>query len=151
MTPPAGPPQVRVPWATAMIGVEAASMNSSSYIHCYRLYFFHFLIKPAGPHRQNSGHRSVRVKSSQVVGLRDRVAIIRALLHAISSPHPYAGYGDLSGVGGRRNLSEAACYRSWPRSDDLQRKVSYNFNNFKEKPLSLLAHYMQRDTEIEHA
>ena len=27
------------------------------------------------------------VKSSQVVGLRDRVAIIRALLHAISSPH----------------------------------------------------------------
>ena len=33
-----------------------------------------------------------QVKSSQVVGLRDRVAIIRALLHAISSPHPYAGY-----------------------------------------------------------
>ena len=28
------------------------------------------------------------VKSSQVVGLRDRVAIIRALLHAISSPRP---------------------------------------------------------------
>ena len=27
-----------------------------------------------------------QVKSSQVVGLRDRVAIIRALLHAISSP-----------------------------------------------------------------
>ena len=39
------------------------------------------------------------VKSSQVVGLRDRVAIIRALLHAISFPHPYAGYGDLNGVG----------------------------------------------------
>ena len=56
------------------------------------------------------------VKSSQVLGLRDRVAIIRALLHAISSPHPYAGYGDLNGVGRRRNLSEAACYRNWPRS-----------------------------------
>ena len=58
----------------------------------------------------------VMVKSSQVVGLRDRVAIIRALLHAFSSPHPYAGYGDLNGVGRRRNLSEAACYRNWPRS-----------------------------------
>jgi hypothetical protein len=56
------------------------------------------------------------VKSSQVVGLRDRVAIIRALLHAISSPPPYAGYGALNGVGRRRNLSEAACYRNWPRS-----------------------------------
>ena len=49
--------------------------------------------------------------ASQVVGLRDRVAIIRALLHSISSPQPYAGYGDLIGVGHRRNLSEAACYR----------------------------------------
>ena len=29
------------------------------------------------------------VKSSQVVGLRDRVAIIRTLI--FSSPHPYAG------------------------------------------------------------
>ena len=40
------------------------------------------------------------VKSSQVSGLRDRMAIIRALLHAtISSPHPYASYyGDLSEV-----------------------------------------------------
>ena len=37
----------------------------------------------------------VIVKSSQVMGLRDRVAIIRALLQTISSPHPYAGYGDL--------------------------------------------------------
>ena len=54
-----------------------------------------------------------RVKSIQVVGLRDRVAIIRALLHTISSPQPYAGYGDLIGVGRRRNLSEAACYRNW--------------------------------------
>ena len=36
------------------------------------------------------------------------MAIIRALLHAISSPYPYAGYGDLNGVGRRRNLSEAA-------------------------------------------
>ena len=52
-----------------------------------------------------------QVKSSTVVGLRDRVAIIRALLHAISSPQPYAGYGDLIGVGRRRNLSEAACFR----------------------------------------
>ena len=43
-------------------------------------------------------------------------AIIRAQLHAISSPHPYAGYGDLTGVGRRRNLSEAACYLNWPRS-----------------------------------
>ena len=41
---------------------------------------------------------------------------IRALLHANSSPHPYACYGDLNGVGRRRNLSEAACYRNWPRS-----------------------------------
>ena len=57
-----------------------------------------------------------QVKSSQVVGLRDRVAIIRALLHAISSPQPYAGYGDLSGYAARRNLSVAACYRSWPLS-----------------------------------
>ena len=41
-----------------------------------------------------------QVKSSQVVGLRDRVAIIRALLHTISSPQPYAGYGNLLiGVG----------------------------------------------------
>ena len=56
------------------------------------------------------------VKSSQVVGLRDRVAIIRALLNAISCPPPYAGYGALNGVGRRRNLSEAACYRNWPRS-----------------------------------
>ena len=46
------------------------------------------------------------IKSSQVVGLRDRVAIIRALLQTNSSPHPYAGYGDLNGVGRRRNLSE---------------------------------------------
>ena len=45
------------------------------------------------------------VKSSQVVGLRDRVAIIRALLHATSSPQPYAGYGDLIGVGRMKNLS----------------------------------------------
>ena len=44
------------------------------------------------------------------MGLRDRVAIIRAMLHTISSPQPYAGYGDLSGVGRRWNLSEAACY-----------------------------------------
>ena len=52
---------------------------------------------------------TVYIKSSQVVGLRDRVAIIRALLHAISSPPPYAGYGALnslvrrsadSGIGG---------------------------------------------------
>ena len=47
-----------------------------------------------------------QVKSSQVVGLRDRVAIIRALLQTNSSRHPYAGYGDLNGVGRRRNLSE---------------------------------------------
>ena len=33
----------------------------------------------------------IGVKSNQVVGLRDRVAIIRALLHAISSPHPWCG------------------------------------------------------------
>ena len=47
--------------------------------------------------------RNYNVKSSQVVGLRDRVAIIRALLlHAISSPQPYAGNGDLSGVVGLR-------------------------------------------------
>ena len=65
---------------------------------------------------QESADDACQVKSSQVVGLRDRVAIIRALLHAISSPHPYAGYGDLNGVGRRRNLSEAACYRNWPRS-----------------------------------
>ena len=42
------------------------------------------------------------------MGLRDRVAIIRALLlHAISSPHqPYAGYGYLSRVvgGGLRDI-----------------------------------------------
>ena len=68
------------------------------------------IVRSWGPSNQNI------VKSSQVVGLRDRVAIIRALLHAISSPHPYAGYGDLNGVGRRRNLSEAACYRNWPRS-----------------------------------
>ena len=43
--------------------------------------------------------KSAIVKSSQVSGLRDRVAIIRALLHAISFPHPYASYGDLSEVG----------------------------------------------------
>ena len=43
---------------------------------------------------------SSQVKSSPVVGLatlvvvglRDRVAIIGALLHAVSSPQPYAGY-----------------------------------------------------------
>ena len=39
----------------------------------------------------------VAVKSSQVVGLRDRVANIRALLHAI--PRGLRLYGDLSGVG----------------------------------------------------
>ena len=33
------------------------------------------------------------VKSSQVVGLRDRVAIIRTLI--FSSPHPYAGSGEV--------------------------------------------------------
>ena len=66
-----------------------------------------------------AGQRIV-VKSNQVVGLRDRVAIIRALLHAISSPQPYAGYGELSGVGRRRNRSEAACYRNWPRSRELR-------------------------------
>ena len=72
--------------------------------------------QPAYPHCVATP-RCILVKSSQVVGLRDRVAIIRALLHhAISFPQPYAGYGDLSGVGRRRNLSEAACYRNWPRS-----------------------------------
>ena len=50
--------------------------------------------------------KSSQVKSSTIVGLRDRVAIIRALLHAIPSPHPHPGYGDLSGVGRRRTLSE---------------------------------------------
>ena len=34
-----------------------------------------------------------QVKSSQVVGLRDRVAIIRTLI--FSSPHPYAGSGEV--------------------------------------------------------
>ena len=33
------------------------------------------------------------VKSSQVVGLRTRVAIIRTLI--FSSPHPYAGSGEV--------------------------------------------------------
>ena len=37
------------------------------------------------------------VKSIQLVMLRNRVAIIPAL--SFSSPHPYAGYGDLVGVG----------------------------------------------------
>ena len=37
-----------------------------------------------------------------------------------SSRQPYAGYGDLIGVGRRRNLSEAACYRNWPRSRQLR-------------------------------
>ena len=66
----------------------------------------------------SGGLRDRVAMSSQVpvVGLRDRVAIIRALLHAISSPQPYAGYGDLIGVGRRRNLREAAWYRNWPRS-----------------------------------
>ena len=41
-----------------------------------------------------------QVKSRHVVGLRDRVAIIRATLHTISSPQPYASYGDLT-EGGR--------------------------------------------------
>ena len=65
---------------------------------------------------KSSQVKSSQVKSSQVVGLRDRVAIIRALLQTNSSPHPYTGYGDLNGVGRRRNLSEAACYRNWPLS-----------------------------------
>ena len=34
-----------------------------------------------------------QVKSSQVVGLRDRVAIIRTLI--FSSPHPHAGSGEV--------------------------------------------------------
>ena len=45
---------------------------------------------------KNAAENNIKIqilKSSQVVGLRDRVAIIRALLHAISYPHPYAGYG----------------------------------------------------------
>ena len=46
---------------------------------------------------EENGHKC-NVKSSQVVGLRDRVAIIRALLHAISSPPPCAGYGAVNGV-----------------------------------------------------
>ena len=37
-----------------------------------------------------------QAKSSQVSGLRHRVAIIRALIHTISSPkQPSASYGDL--------------------------------------------------------
>ena len=57
------------------------------------------------------------VKSSQVVVLRDPVAIIQIF----SSPHPYAGSGEhcevwLVEVGRRRSLSEAAWYRNWPRS-----------------------------------
>ena len=56
---------------------------------------------------RRGGLLPVQVKSSQqhVVGLRDRVTIIRALLHAISSPQPYAGYGDLIGVGRRSKVS----------------------------------------------
>ena len=42
--------------------------------------------------------RPLTVKSSQVVGLRDRVAIIRAPLHAISSPQAYAGYGQVKSI-----------------------------------------------------
>ena len=62
-------------------------------------------------------------QSSQVkvVGLRDRVAIIRTLI--FSSPYyPYAGSGEvwLRFVGRRRSLSEAACYRNWPRSRYLR-------------------------------
>ena len=41
--------------------------------------------------------QSSQVKSSIVVGLRDRVAIIRTLL--FSSPQPYTGSGDLIEVG----------------------------------------------------
>ena len=42
-----------------------------------------------------------QVKSREVKSISGAtVAIIRALLHAISSPQPYAGYGDLiRGVG----------------------------------------------------
>ena len=70
---------------------------------------------------------------------RDRVANIRTLISQVKSssgttrprgdhpgpaascnflpaPPPYMGYGDLIGVGRRRNLSEAACQRNWPRS-----------------------------------
>ena len=47
------------------------------------------------------------VKSSQAVGLRDRVAIIQTLI--FSSPHPYAGSGEVSvGKAARRNLSVVA-------------------------------------------
>ena len=78
-----------------------------SYGWCkYRRFSFYFCPTVAWPF-QEDWKRKKNVKSSQVVGLRDRVAIIRALLHAISYPQPYAGYGDLSGVGRRRNLSEA--------------------------------------------
>ena len=54
----------------------------------------------------NHHHQYSQVKSSTVVGQRDRVAIIiRALLQTISSLQPYAGYGDLIGV--RNQLSES--------------------------------------------
>ena len=42
------------------------------------------------------------VKSSQVVGLHDRVAIIRTLI--FSSPHPYAGSGERSGIIENNNI-----------------------------------------------
>ena len=54
--------------------------------------------------------RSTIKSTSQVVGLRDRVAIIRAMLHAISSTQPYAGYGDLSGVGRVDVVNVLSCF-----------------------------------------
>ena len=72
-------------------------------------------------------HVSTKPVSSQVKSssgaTRQRGDHPGALLHAISSPHPYAGYGDLNGVGRRRNLSEAACYRNWPRSRSILRET----------------------------
>ena len=70
------------------------------------------------------------------MGLRDRVAIIRALLHAMSSPQPYAGYGDLIGAGrtGRKNLSEAACYRNWPRGRYLKGALRASRRELRRPP-----------------
>ena len=78
--------------------------------------------------------RSTIKSTSQVVGLRDRVAIIRAMLHAISSTQPYAGYGDLIGVGRRRNLSEAACA---PVAEGVTRFQYLGFDLFSSRLISI--------------
>ena len=55
-----------------------------------------FHVGPTPSLATDDAHRlptTSNVKSSQVVGLRDRVAIIRTLI--FSSPHPYAGSGEV--------------------------------------------------------